>query len=86
MPIYKYKDTETGKIWETFQTLAGREKFLKENPHVKQQVNWSCGSIDGIMAQDKQMADVAKQHYRFSGNKGIQSSLKEHLPDGAREF
>ena len=45
MPIYKYQDKNTGKIWEEFQTIAGREKFLEENPHVKQLVNWQLSLI-----------------------------------------
>ena len=86
MPIYKYQDTNTGKIWEQFQSIADRQKFLDDNPHIKQLINWQCGSIDGLKAQDKQIADVATEHYRFSGNKGVQEGLKQHLPDGVREF
>jgi len=84
MPIYKFEDTKTGEVEEKFLSLAGREKYLEENPHIKQLVNWRGVDITASNQQDKKMADVAIQHYKVGGS--IQNGLKPYLPDSAREF
>ena len=84
MPVYKFEDTETGKVWEEFMSIAGREKYLEENPHVKQLVNWRGCDTTGSNNEDKVMSDVATQHYRVGGR--IQDGLKQYLPDSARIF
>ena len=36
MPSYSFKNTETGEEFDEFFTIANREKFLEQNPHVQQ--------------------------------------------------
>lgn len=84
MPIYKFEDTNTGEVEEKFLSLAGREKYLEENPHIKQLVNWRGVDITASNQEDKKMADVATQHYKVGGS--IHNGLKPYLPDSAREF
>ena len=36
MPSYNFKNTETGEEFEEFFTIANREKFLEQNPHIQQ--------------------------------------------------
>lgn len=35
MPIYTFRDTNTGEEFERFMSIASREEYLKENPHVQ---------------------------------------------------
>ena len=35
MPTYEFKNTETGEEFETFMKISEREKFLKNNPHIR---------------------------------------------------
>jgi hypothetical protein len=85
MPLYKFEDTETGKVWEEFMSIDGREKYLEENPHIKQLVNWRGCDTTASNVKDSEMANVARQHYRVGGGQ-IQGGLKPYLPDSAREF
>ena len=85
MPQYKFENTETGEVWEEFMSITGREKYLEENPHVKQLINWRGCDTTGSIQKDSEMANVAREHYRVGGGQ-IQKSLRPFLPDSAREF
>ena len=34
MPTYLFRDTNTGEIHERLMSMAAREDYLKENPHI----------------------------------------------------
>ena len=36
MPTYDFLNTETNEVEEHFMTISGKEKFLEDNPHIKQ--------------------------------------------------
>jgi hypothetical protein len=36
MPTYTFTNTETNETFDKFLSLAEREEFLKNNPHMKQ--------------------------------------------------
>lgn len=85
MPQYKFENTESGEVWEEFMSISGRERYLEENPHIKQLVNWRGGDITSSSQKDSEMAAVAVEHYKVGGTR-LQNGLKQYLPDSAREF
>lgn len=34
MPTYTFKNTKTGKVFEEFMSIAAREQYLADNPHI----------------------------------------------------
>ena len=36
MPTYNFENTETGEVQELVMTMANKDKYLTENPHIKQ--------------------------------------------------
>ena len=36
MPTYKFKDNNTGEIFEKWMYMSEREPYLAENPHITQ--------------------------------------------------
>ena len=38
MPIYTFHNTETDEHFEEFMSIADKEKYLLENPHIKQTI------------------------------------------------
>ena len=36
MPTYNFKNTDTGEEFEEIMSMSEREKFLEQNPHIKQ--------------------------------------------------
>lgn len=47
MPIYEFRNKETGEIWEEFLSMSAREEYLAENPHVEQVIS-APALISGI--------------------------------------
>ena len=47
MPSYSFKNTETGEEWEALLTISEREKFLEQNPHIKQAIK-SLNIVGGV--------------------------------------
>lgn len=35
MPIYEFRDKETGETWEEFLSMSGKDEYLKNNPHTE---------------------------------------------------
>jgi hypothetical protein len=34
MPIYTFKNNETGDVWDELMSISSRSTFLEENPHI----------------------------------------------------
>ena len=75
MPIYSFKNTKTGKVYDDMMSIADKEVYLKKNKHIQQMVtkiNISSGVIGvGAMKND-------------NGWKEMQSRIAEAHP--ASEF
>tara|TARA_Y100001937_G_C7089346_1_gene316914 strand:+ start:885 stop:1190 length:306 start_codon:yes stop_codon:yes gene_type:complete len=39
MPIYDFRNTKTGEIFEEMMTISAKEQYLKNNPHIQQLVS-----------------------------------------------
>ena len=75
MPIYSFKNTKTGKVYDDMMSIAEKEVYLKKNKHIEQmvtQINISSGVVGvGAMRND-------------NGWKEMQSRIAEAHP--ASEF
>ena len=75
MPIYTFKNTKTGKVYDDMMSISDREEYLKKNKHIQQmvtQINISSGVLGvGAMRND-------------NGWKEMQSRIAEAHP--ASEF
>ena len=75
MPIYSFKNTKTGKVYDDMMSIAEKEVYLKKNKHIQQMVtkiNISSGVVGmGAMKND-------------NGWKEMQSRIAEAHP--ASEF
>lgn len=74
MPTYRFKNTETGEVFEAILSLAERETFLAENPHITQEI---CAPRLGdpvrlgIRKVDDGFKDVLKKAKRAHRNSTI---------------
>ena len=39
MPTYTFENTKTGKVFDDFMSMADKEPYLEQNPHIKQIIN-----------------------------------------------
>jgi hypothetical protein len=72
MPTYTFTNTETEEVFTEILSLSEREEFLKNNPHIKQNLA-TPGYADsvrlGVRKIDKSFNDVlikAKSAHKYS--------------------
>jgi hypothetical protein len=54
MPLYDFKDTETGEIITKLMSISSREEFLESNPNIKAVILSAPQLISGTNLQAKQ--------------------------------
>lgn len=52
MPVYRFKDTENGEIFEALMKIDERTVFLQENPHIEA-VIMAPSIVSGVSIKDK---------------------------------
>ena len=72
MPLYDFKDTKTGEVFEKFMSIASNEEYLKDNPHIES-VLGSNPLIDpvrlGVRKTDQGFKEVMQKiHARSPGS------------------
>ncbi len=50
MPTYDFLNTETDEVEEHFMTISAKEKFLEDNPHMKQHYTKVAGIVSGTIS------------------------------------
>ena len=65
MPTYEFRDNETGREWQDFMSIADKESFLEENPHITQIIGapliHSGRGLGGGLKIDNGFNDVLKE-------------------------
>jgi|TARA_B110000467_G_scaffold155878_1_gene168714 hypothetical protein len=83
MPTYDILNTETNEVEEVFMTISGKEKYLKDNPHLKQHHTKVAGIVRSSgttnvdnhgfkevlqkVGEGHPMGTVADDHVRLTG-------------------
>ena len=52
MPTYDFVNTETGEEFEKFMSIAAREEYLKDNPHIQQMLG-ATSTVSGVSITGK---------------------------------
>ena len=77
MPSYSFKNLNTGEEWTTVMSISEREEFLRENPHVQQQLIAAPALGDsirmGLRKPDNGFRDRLKE-IKKAHSKGITKS------------
>lgn len=73
MPLYEFKNTETGEVIEKFMSISSREEYMKENPHMEAVISGGNAIIDpvrlGIRRPDQGFKEVLQRiHEKTPGS------------------
>lgn len=60
MPLYQFRNTETGEEFEDLISIANKEELLEKNPHIKQ-VPTTFGIVSGVGSIDSKTDDTWKE-------------------------
>ena len=50
MPTYDIRNTETDEVEEVFMSISEKEKYLKDNPHLKQAFTKVASVVSGTIS------------------------------------
>jgi hypothetical protein len=73
MPLYDFKDSNTGDVFEKMMSISSKEQYLKENPHIQSYISGMPPLIDpvvlGIRKADNGFKEVLQKiHSRAPGS------------------
>ena len=62
MPTYDFKNKRTGKVREERMTIAERDQFVKDNPHLEQVISFPkiVSGVDGLRKPDDSFRDILR--------------------------
>ena len=80
MPIYDFKNTETGEIEENkIMSISQREQYLKDNPHMTTVITSAPAIGDSVQLGVKKTPDsfnsLLKNIKKNSESKGLKSNI-----------
>jgi len=80
MPIYEFRDKQTGETWEKFLSMSAREEYLAENPNIEQVIN-APALISGIAGVTHKNDGGFKDLLNRIGNANPASPLGQQYGD-----
>lgn len=93
MPTYDFLNTETGEEFEEFMSMAAREQYLKDNPHIQQIHLGAMSIVSGVSITGKipdgfkeVLSKVAENHKQSAvasahGRKSMKEIKTQNLVD-----
>ena len=61
MPTYDFVNTNTGEEFEEFMSMAAREQYLKDNPHIQQMLGAKTSAVANAHGR-KSMKEIKTQN------------------------
>lgn len=68
MPIYKFKNTETGEEYEKIMSISARETYLQENPHIQSMIAGAPAIGDAVRLGRKDLGGFKDVLSRIKAN------------------
>lgn len=73
MPLYDFKNKDTGEIFERFMSVSSKEEYLRENPNIESVVTSAPPLIDpvrlGVRRPDNGFKEVLQRiHEKTPGS------------------
>lgn len=73
MPLYEFRNKDTGEVFEKFMSISSREEYLKENPNVETIITSAPPTIDsvrlGVTKSDQGFKEVLQRiHEKTPGS------------------
>ena len=82
MPTYSFRNTETNEEFESIMSMAERESYLQNNPHIKQTIKKAPEIGDsvrlGIRKPDDGFRDVLKNvKHHHGGSRTTKNTIND---------
>ena len=73
MPLYEFRNSETGEVFEKMMSISSKEDYLKENPNIESYISGAPPMIDsvrlGVKKTDQGFKEVLQRiHEKTAGS------------------
>mgnify|MGYP003336887611 CR=1 FL=1 len=80
MPLYDFRNKETGEVFEKMMSISAKEEYLKENPHIESMLGMPP-VIDpvrlGIRTTDQGFKEVLQRIHEKTPGSQLNKSAKQ---------
>jgi len=80
MPLYDFKNKDTGEVFEKFMSISSKEEYLKENPNIEPMLS-SNMMIDpfrlGIRKSDQGFKEVLQRIHEKTPGSQLNKTTKQ---------
>jgi uncharacterized protein YneF (UPF0154 family) len=80
MPLYDFKNKDTGEVFEKFMSISSKEEYLKENPNIESMLS-SNMMIDpfrlGIRKSDQGFKEVLQRIHEKTPGSQLNKTTKQ---------
>lgn len=81
MPLYEFRNKETGEVFEKLLSISGKEDYLKENPNVEPFISSAPPLIDpvrlGVRKTDQGFKEVLQRIHEKTPGSQLNKTTKQ---------
>jgi len=79
MPIYTFRNKDTGEVYDKIMKISDREVYLNENPNMETIITSAPSVGDSVRLGIRKTDDGFKEDLSKIGNANYKSDLKDKL-------
>ena len=81
MPLYEFRNTDTGEVFEKLMSMSSREEYLKENPNIEAHISGAPAMIDpvrlGVRKTDQGFREVLQRIHEKTPGSQLNKTTKQ---------
>ena len=81
MPLYEFRNKETGEVFEKMMSISSKEEYLKENPNVESYISSAPPTIDsvrlGVRKTDQGFKEVLQRIHEKTPGSQLNKTTKQ---------
>lgn len=81
MPLYEFRNKETGEVFEKMMSISSKEDYLKENPSIESYISGAPSMIDpfrlGVRRTDQGFKEVLQRIHEKTPGSQLNKTTKQ---------
>jgi len=81
MPLYEFRNKETGEVFEKMMSISSKEDYLKENPNIESVITSAPPTIDsvrlGVRKTDQGFKEVLQRIHEKTPGSQLNQTTKQ---------
>lgn len=81
MPLYEFRNKETGEVFEKMMSISSKEDYLKENPNIESYISGAPSLVDsvrlGVKKTDQGFKEVLQRIHEKTAGSVLNQTTKQ---------